>query len=526
MHILRALTAAVLLAFASGCAAAAAPRDPNTLVALTPVDGGTMNPLYATTVQDLIYYTLIFDGLTNVDKDYGVQPWLATSWKTSDGIHWDVALRHGVTWSDGAPFTAQDVVFTYRTMLDPKVAFIGSGDVEYVDRVEAAGPYLVHFTLKHPSALFVPVVLAEPMLPAHLLGSIRPERLRYTNFGQHPIGTGPYMLDRWSHDTEAVFVRNPRFWRGPAKIPRVDFRIIFNDQAQVEAMENGSADLMDSIGVNSALRLAREAPHIVVLTFPSLYVETFEVNLHRPGLEELVVRQAMMYGFDRQAVVHGFFDDRVAPANSVVVRALKRWYDPNVRVYDYDPPRARAMLEEAGWHVGTDGVRHKGAHRLSFELLVNQGSPGVIDRLMAFVADMRDIGIEINVRQLDFPSISARTYQGRYDLVATSRGGAIDPDWTTVFASWQKPPAGANTTGYADPIVDRDLREGIRTVDYAKRKAIYDDMQARLAETLPMLWLDGAFAAAAHSPRLHLDPKVTLQSPLMFYNIADWTLGP
>lgn len=523
---LRAVALALMCAIAGCSGSSAATRDPGTLVAVLGADGATMNPLYATTVQDAAYYGLVFDALTTIGPDYGPRPWLATSWTHSDDLHWTVELRHGVQWSDGKPFTSRDVVFTYKLMANPKVAYLGSSDVDYITRVVPDGPYRVHFTLAHPSALFVSNALEEPMLPEHILGSVPPDRQRFSSLGEHPVGTGPYLLQSWQHDSEAIFVRNPHFWRGPAKIARLDFRVIFNDQAQLEALENGSADLIDAIGSTRALQLQHDAPQIVLQTFPSLYINTVEINQRRPTLSDLAVRQAMMYGYDRAAVVHGFFGDRIQIADDVVAPALTRWYNPHVKRYPYDPVKARALLDGAGWKLGPDGVRQKGRLRLSLELLVNQGSAGIIDELLAFVADMRAVGIDIALRQLDFTSMSSRMYAGKFDLAADARGGTTDPDWTAVFASWETPPAGANTTFYKDPIVDRDLRAGIRLVDYAKRRPLYDQMQARLAETLPMLWWYTGYAATAHAKRLKLDPKVTLQSPLIWYNVADWILEP
>ncbi len=511
-----------------GCAAGSASTSVNagTLVDLERADGATMNPLYAQTVQDgTVYATLLYDGLSRLGPDLAFHPDLAVSWRHSaDGLHWDVDLRRGVRWSDGAPFTSKDVVFTYRIMRDPKTAFIGAGDLDYVMSVVADGPYRVHFTLAHASAKFVDAVLGEYMLPAHVLGAVPADRQAYTTFGEHPIGTGPYMLKRWQHDSEALFERNPYYWDGPAKIARIDFRIIFNDQAEVDAMENGSADLISDLGYHQSLRLAKESPQIKLLQFPSLYVDTAEVNLHRPGLDDVVVRQAMMYGNDREAIVRGFLDGKGAVADNLVAAALTRWYNPNVQKYPYDPVKARAMLDAAGWKVGPDGVRRRGTTRLEFDVLVNQGSVLILDEVLAFCADMREIGIKLNARQLDFPSLVQRAYSGKFDLIEDERGGVLDPDWTTVLLSTARPPNGANTTGYNDPIVDYDLKQGLRELDYTKRRALYNQMQVQLAKTLPMLWQYSAYSRAAYTPRLRLDPKTTLQAPLIWYNVADWKL--
>jgi peptide/nickel transport system substrate-binding protein len=510
----------------AGCAASAdsSQRDRDTLVALTRTDGATMNPMYAETVQDgSIYAQLLFDSLSYVGADYLPHPRLATSWThTADGLHWTVDLRHDVRWSDGVPFTSKDVVWNYRTFLDPKVGFLDIGSVKYITRITADGPWRVHFDLAYPSAVFVLSALGESLMPEHVLGKIAPDRQRFSSFGEHPVGTGPYMLQRWQHDSETVFVRNPYGWRRP-KIARLDFRTIFNDQSEVEALANGSADLIDDLSSTQSEQLQRIAPHIKIMTFPGLYVDVVELNLDRPGLSDVSVRQAMMYGYDRKAMAAGLFDGKVSVPNSLIPAALTHWYDPNINKYPYDPAKARALLDAAGWKPGPNGIRFKGNVRLSFELLLNQGSSLITDEMLLFVADMGDIGIELNLRQIDFASLVSRTYSGKYDITGDARGGIVDPDLTSILSSSQIPPNGANTTHYRDAIVDRDLKLGLTTLDAAKRRGYYDQMQVELNKTLPLLPQHGRFAASAYSPRLYLDPAKTLQSPLGYYNVEDWT---
>ena len=516
--------------FLAGCASSAEPahRNADTLVVVEQSDGATMNPLYAQGQMDgVIYQTLLFDPLTTIGPGFKPIPDLAVSWTPSaGGLEWDVDLRRGVRWSDGQPFTSSDVAFTYRIMRDPKTAYVNPGAFDALRDVRITGTYRVHFRLKYVTARFADEVLGVPMLPEHVLGSIPADRQLYSSFGERPVGTGPYVLREWQHDSATMFDRNPTYWGGPAKIAHVQFHIIFNAESGIDALESGSADLIDYLGYVGSLRLAREAPAIRQMQQPSLEVGVFEPNLRRPGLSDVRVRQAMMYAHDRVAIIHGFYGGEATIANSTVSPALVRWFDPAVKTYPYDPARARALLDAAGWKPGADGVRTKNGTRLSFDALVNQGSPLTLDQVLAFAADMQAVGIHINARLLDFPSIVDRSFRGDYDCIFDVRGGVVDPDPTYLFSSKQMPPAGGNTVGYVDPEADRLIDAGLRELSYPKRREIYDRLQEHLAQTLPMLWDVNDVSRMAFTARLHLDPHTTLAFPLVWTNVATWQLAP
>ncbi|MHB8141257.1 MAG: ABC transporter substrate-binding protein, partial [Vulcanimicrobiaceae bacterium] len=131
----------------SACAMpSVARRDPGTLVVLEASDANTMNPLFANNEPSFLYYGLVLDSLANVGPNFTMIPWLATSWSsTPDRLHWTVQLRHGVRWSDGAPFTSKDVVWTWHAMLDPKTGYPYAGQFNYIKNVRALGPYAVRF---------------------------------------------------------------------------------------------------------------------------------------------------------------------------------------------------------------------------------------------------------------------------------------------------------------------------------------------------------------------------------------------
>jgi peptide/nickel transport system substrate-binding protein len=522
----RLFTCALIALALDGCAAGAgAQRDPGTIVSLTRVDGATMNPMFGQTVQDgIVYPQIIFESLSYIGADYLPHPRLATSWTHSaDGLQWTVDLRHGVRWSDGAPFTSKDVVFTYDALIDPQTASINAGDMVYIKRVTGDGPFRVHFTLAYPSAVFTLVGMGfeASILPEHILGRVPHDRLRFSAFGEHPVGTGPYRLLRWQHDSETIFVPNPYAWRKP-HIARFDVRTIFNDQAQTDAMANGSADLVDDTGSTVYQQLERIAPKVKLLTFPSVYIDVTLPNTRRPGLDDVIVRRAMMYGNNRQALISGFFQDKVPLPDGLVPVGLTHWHNGHVAQYPYDPVKARAMLDADGWRVGPDGVRRRGNARLAFELLINQGSAILTDADLEFTADMKAIGIEVALREMDFPSMVAREFKGDFDLISEGFGGSVDPDMTANLATSSIPPAGQNTGAFHDPVLDRLMKAGLTELDDGKRRAIYNEMQREIADKVPMLYQWTRFAGTAYSAHLVLDPKTTLQQPLLYYNIEDW----
>jgi peptide/nickel transport system substrate-binding protein len=183
------------------------------------------------------------------------------------------------------------------------------------------------------------------------------------------------------------------------------------------------------------------------------------------------------------------------------------------------------LLDADGWRGGPDGIRRRGKTKLSFELLLNQGSATLTDMMLAFVADMRAIGIDVQLRQLDFPSMVSREYAGKFDLVAEGFGGNVDPDLSSNLMSTQVPPTGGNTMHFHDPEMDRLLQRGLLELNDTKRRAIYNEMQRIIADQIPIIYQYGRFSSVAYAARLQLDPKTTLQSPLMYYNVEDWTLA-
>ena len=507
----RLLALVVLVALSAGMSGCAGKkglaRDPDTLVVLENGDADTANPLYSTNYYSTVYENLIFDSLVNLDSEFRPIPDLATSWTTTpDGLHWTVKLRRGIRFSDGAPFSSKDVVWTWRAMLDPATAFPYRGQFAYVKDVVALGPYAARFDLSTTNALFVISALNAPVLPEHILGKTPFGQQRQTGFGEHPVGTGPYVFKQWLHDEQATFERNAHYWDGSPLIPRVAFRIVLDDQARIDAMEAGDGDVNDGMNASSFEILKEAHTDLRLLHVPDLYSAFFFLNFSRPGIPDLAVRRAMMYGWDRKDELNGITRGDSQLATGIIPPALRTWYEPNVRLYPYDPNRARSLLDAAGYRLGRDGVRRRGGVRLAYTLNFpgsGQASTGM-EIAATFQADMHAIGIGITVQQLDYATFLTQTQDGKYDIAISGWGGVPDPDQLTLLGCDQFPPAGNNDMHYCNRRIDKDVHLGLERSIRRGASSIYDDMQRQIADQVPVLYYESLFSRAAISPRVSL----------------------
>jgi peptide/nickel transport system substrate-binding protein len=250
------------------------------------------------------------------------------------------------------------------------------------------------------------------------------------------------------------------------------------------------------------------------------------VNLKRSGLDDANVRRAMLYAWDRKAMVEGLLHGDAVVSTGFLPVALRLWYDPNVRRYPYEPDQARSILDAAGWRLGTDGIRVKAGRRLSYELLLDSADASVLNLAAEFQADMRAIGVALSPRTLDFSTFLAETQSLNYDLAFSGWGGSPDPDQLTLLGSNQTPPTGNNIMSYSNPDVDRDVSLGLQTLDYKRRRAYYDSMQRITAEDLPVLFGYTPYSRTILNPRVHISVQRILPDQYLFRDIFAWRLGP
>ncbi len=455
------------------------------------VEPHTLNPVLASDPISDELSRLVFNGLVYVAPDSGEPKGdLAATWDVSDDRKtYTFHLRDGITWQDGQPFSAQDVVFTYRLMMNEHARSPRYSElVERVREVQAPDTKTVVFTLIHPDAAFLTTEATFGIVPEHVLSNVLPEELVSDSFGViSTIGTGPFTLAQWSHGDQLVFSRNAAYFKGEPVYDQYVYRIVASSDDLVTGLADGSIDwaLLDP----AAATKAREQKAIEVKSLPG---DSFEyVALQLDSAKQLLfldarVRQALMLALDRHKLVADVWHDDAEIATGTIPPAS--WSSAVSGVsYAQDIDKARQLLQDAGWVTGDDGIRTKGGRRLRFKLLTNGDDPLRQATVNWLTESWRAIGVEV-VPDLEKWSTIVQdiTHDRSFDAVLLEYRGTVDPDQTTLWSS-DSFFDGLNVGHYSNPDVDALLEEARQSADVEARKTDYAKAQDHVLTDLPAI---------------------------------------
>jgi peptide/nickel transport system substrate-binding protein len=467
---------------------------------------------------------LLYNGLVTRDRDLNVVGELADSWTFSaDCRDLTFHLRRGVKWHDGAPFTADDVVFTYQTMVDPRTPTAYKEDFRSVERVEAPDPYTVHIHYAQPYAKALQT-WSVWMLPKHLLESyMRTGRLREApqNWSA-PVGTGPYRFRELRSGEKIVLVANPDYFEGRPYISRVVYRII---PSQATIFLELKAKGIDVAGL-TALQYKRQTDYPAFrkaynkFRYPSNSYTYLGFNLRDPRFADHRVRQAFAYAIDKKALIDGVLLGYGREATGPYKPGT--WvYDSDVMQYPFDMAKARALLAQAGWKDrNADGLLVKDGKPFTFELLTNQGNEERRKVAEIIQASLRDLGVGVELRVLEWSSLLKEYIKKRrFEAVILGWGIGLDPDQYDIWHSSKTGPDELNFISYANPEVDALLQAGRSTCRQEERKRIYARLQEVLAEDQPIVFLYFRDALPVVSSRVY---NVVPSANGIQYNFREW----
>jgi peptide/nickel transport system substrate-binding protein len=488
------MSAALAIWLAAGCSASSpsasanlpnAAEAVNFLIESSPTN---LDPRIGTDAQSEHLHGLLFDSLVARDANLNVVPDLATSWERPDPLTYIFHLRHGVKFHDGREFSSADVKFTFDSILSGAVKTPKRGAFELVRSVEASAPDTVIFHLGEPYASFL-WDLTKPGIGIVPNGSGK-------NFGDRPIGTGPFRFASEEQDEEILLERNSRYFGDVPKVEKVRFRIVPDAIVRALELRKGTADMeLSSLSPDTVVTLGKQ-PGLVADVQPGTNLAYIAFNFDDPALGRREVRQALAYATDRESLIKYLLRGQARAASSLL--PPNHWaYEPNAQQYGYDPARARQLLDAAGLSPGTDGVRL----RLTLKTSTDESTRILAE---ALADQWKKIGIALEIRPLEFATFYSDITHGSFQLYAFRWVGANnDPDmFEYVFDSRKMPPAGANRGHYKNLELDRLLDEQRVELDREKRKALLSQIQKIVAVDEPYINLWYTDNVSVHRARI------------------------
>ncbi len=499
------LTAALLLTLiASGCDSDGS-GAPGTADAGTGSDEGgrkilriaynrEIDVLNAFTSQMLvdIHFSMV-EGLITTDENNVYIPVLAREIPTEENglvvrnedgtvdMTWE--LHEGVRWHDGQPLTSDDVCFTWRFVSSEGSAVYNRG--LYLAIVDCLMPDDHTVVLRWDGVRGYYAGLFEAILPEHVLGHMTTEEIvNYVPFnrGDELIGTGPFKFAEWKAGEYIRVVRNDDYWRGP-DYPRIDevvWAFIPNSNTRLNAMKAGQYHYgqVDPVQVSEVSELEGYDVHLISSNGFMHFDVSLNTGRSRALFGDADVRRAMAHAIDRRAIAEQLMQGTVTIATTPL-NPTSPYHNASVVGREYDPERARQILDEAGWVVGPDGVRMKEGLRCSFEIMNRAGSADRIAIAQVIQAQLKDVGIEVAFETLESAAWTQTWRSSDWEGLVSAWFLPADPTLTGLYAC----DGSNNFTGFCDPEVDEALRRSDQSLDFAERKQALDEAQALLAES-------------------------------------------
>ena len=490
---------------------------------------GDLNPLWHPagyqTFSQAVVFSLVFNNLVKLDDDLKtVTPDLAETWDVSpDMTVFTFHLRKDVTWHDGRPFTARDVIFSFsRQVVEPYryVKYMnavkgardyedgGAGEIEGLEQVDE---YTVRITLSAPDSLFL-LDLTEPscvIVPQHLLEDIAPEAIESAAFTtKSPVGTGPYKFLRYLTDQFVEMEANPNYFQGAPKIEKL-FMKRLRPEVTVAQLESGELDLALRLDLLEFDRLSKVAD-LNLISRPGLGSTSLNFPVDQPRVSDKRVHQAIYHAIDREGIAKAIFWDR-ARVRYGAPPAMDGY--ANLNRYPFDPDKAKRLFEEAGFDFDAP-----------FRIIYDQTYPAAPQVFPIIEQQLRQIGMNVQLHPLDSTAFIARLREARDTFeVFGSYGGVqgLGPHVTATYYDCERKPT---LTGYANCEFDALFAEARSLTDPEQRNAVYERAARIFNEDLPQLPLWTPDELHAATKRLAGGFTVHREHKRTFTNVETWTL--
>ncbi len=482
----------------------------------------TLDPVTSNEMISLRVTELIFNGLVGINEKQEIVPELAEKWeRSSDGRTYTFFLRKDVTWhpregEQPKPFTADDVIFTYKIMMHPKTITPLKVRYEFIESVEKIDDTAVRFTLKRP-ILNALAKFSFKVIPKH--GPANPNFLtRDDAFVQQPIGTGPFQLKNITSDREIVLIANESYFKGRPHLDKLMAKPFADQNIMTQALMFNAIDMIVLVNPRDIPEIQGDK-RFILQPYNALSYSFFGYNLRNPLLADRRVRKAFTHAVNRQEMLDSFFGGQGMIISGPF--APGSWaYNLDVQPLAFDPEKAKALLREAGFDQGPDGVMQKGGKKLQLTLKVpiEKESEAVKRVVLAFRNYLKNVGVDIKVEFKEWQAWKEDVFlEHDFDIIFASWVFDDSADISSLFHSGEIGIWKNNFGGYSNPEVDGLINESKLTLDHEKRRTINRKLHAILAEENPYTFLWTLTNYAAYHKKVR---RVAIH-PYKFFSFAD-----
>lgn len=486
-----------------------------------PITGLTVAQEVTRLVNDVLLR--IDDKLAYVPALVSEVPSVQNGGISADGLTYTFKLRKEAKWHDGKPFTAKDVKFTLDTILNPDSAVRGRVGFNQIDTITLPDDNTVVIKFKTIDAGFLDRLAITPILPEHVLGSVPVKDLANHEWFRAPKpGLGPFKFVEWVKGDHITVEKNPDYYLGAPNLDRIVLKIITDANTLTNQLETGEVDIRFRT-LNDQIPVFQKMNTVSIVSTNSTSPWLIWVNNTAPGLKEKEVRQALQYGFDKKGLTGTVLKGLVQPAYGLIPPSS--WaHNPDVARYEFDPAKAKALLEQAGWKPGADGVRAKDGQRLSFEILNIAGEQERVQILSFIQNQWKDIGVEAKLKNVDVATMWGNAMpKGEYQMGYSYSGRLADPqDMAQHYLCPERKPT-TNWGRYCNPKVDELLIQANATTDQARRAEGFKQAQTIVADDATYIYLGWRADHTIVNKRLQGYKPAT--GYLEMWNAREWSVA-
>lgn len=403
-----------------------------------PGDPDILFPPLSNSVEASTIYANIYWYLMRSNPDFiTFRPGLADSFRFSeDSLSIDFFIHPGITWHDGHPFTAADVVFAHGVCKAPEINWSAVSWLDYITDVRAIDSLTVRFTFDHQYMYQVVDANVCYPLPKHILENVPYAEMQNHPIARRPVGTGPFRFVSWTPGQEVIIEANPDFVLGRPYLNRVTYRIVPEPTTLATQIQTGTIDVWPRFQPTFHPQLTADSD-LRIFSYPGRSYTYVSYNTKDPLFEDKRVRQALTLAIDRQQIVDALLHGQGTVGTQPLISTI--WaHDPSIEPWPYDPERARRLLDEAGWVVGRDGIREKDGRRFSFQINTNTENTVRVDILTIVQSQLRQVGVDARPTPMEFNTLIGRLNDRNYRAVVMGWSVGIKAELTPTFRTGEK----------------------------------------------------------------------------------------